>query len=95
MTWETQHPTCTHCGSRIGVRELAWRELASGAIRGAYASDLDGRRREGRGLWHLGCLPLARHADLAPDHRLGARGSAGSRQAEISAERRAPVQRAF
>jgi hypothetical protein len=74
MTWETQRPTCFHCGSRIRVNELVWRELGSGAIRGAYAADLDGQRREGRGLWHLGCLSLGRHGNGAPDRPLDARG---------------------
>jgi hypothetical protein len=73
MTWETERPTCSHCGCRIRVIELVWRELASGAIRGAYAADLDAHRRDGRGLWHLGCLPLGRHGDLVPDGRLDGR----------------------
>ena len=66
MTPETKHPQCAQCGSRIRLSELVWRECASGTVRGSYAAELDGRRARGdRCLWHLGCLPLDRHHDLA------------------------------
>jgi hypothetical protein len=90
MTPGNQHPTCSHCGCRIRVSELVWRELGSGAIRGAYASDLDGRRREGRGLWHLGCLPLGRHGDLTPDRSLDTRRHGSQPRAAT-----APLRHAF
>ena len=66
MTQEAQHPMCAQCGSRIRLSELIWREFASGSVRGSYAADLDDRRqRADRCLWHLGCLPLERHHNLA------------------------------
>lgn len=66
-TFPPQHKqaTCAECGRRIRANELLWRELPSGTVRAAFAADLEGLQREGRGLWHPGCLPRDRHHDLA------------------------------
>jgi len=50
-------PTCSHCGERIHLFEVLWRELESGTIRVTYAVDLDHLRHQPPRLWHLGCLP--------------------------------------
>jgi hypothetical protein len=54
---EPLHPTCAHCGDRIGVYEPLWLELADGALhRSSYLNLGDYPELDRSRLWHLGCL---------------------------------------
>ena len=55
------HPTCSHCGERIGLFELLWRELEGGTIRASYTVDLEHLGHQPQRLWHPGCLPQDCH----------------------------------
>lgn len=55
-TTTPRHPVCACCGKRIRLTECLWREFESGAVRSAYALDVDALRHDPRRLWHVGCF---------------------------------------